>query len=262
MSQTSGQPSPPRWTAPTWSRLAPRWRGAWSPSRSVAECRFATAVGGSRPAGKTAATCSSPRTASTAPRRRLRPRRPPPPEVADSRDRGRSSLRRHGEVAARVPGQERSHHRQTQLRHSSSPTAWSPGRDRSFWSPPGPCRLRCSPPQPCACATSSRWRTPRGAEATFALDAAVEWIERTESGGFLLQAVGTTRPGPITLEADAAIAATGFRTPIQDLRELGLATVSDGRIPALSRTGRARRCRASTSPGTRCKAPPASGRTV
>ena len=69
---------------------------------------------------------------------------------------------------------------------------------------------------------------------TFALDAAVERIERTESGGFRLQAAGTTRPGPITLEADAAIAATGFRTPIQDLRELGLATVSDGRIPALT----------------------------
>ncbi|HKO74951.1 MAG TPA: NAD(P)-binding domain-containing protein [Gaiellaceae bacterium] len=69
---------------------------------------------------------------------------------------------------------------------------------------------------------------------TFALDAAVERIERTENGGFRLQAAGTTRPGPIALEADAAIAATGFRTPIQDLRELGLSTVADGRIPALT----------------------------
>jgi thioredoxin reductase len=69
---------------------------------------------------------------------------------------------------------------------------------------------------------------------TFALDAAVERIERTESGGFRLQAAGTTRPGPITLEADAAIAATGFRTPIRDLRDLGLGTVADGRIPALT----------------------------
>jgi thioredoxin reductase len=69
---------------------------------------------------------------------------------------------------------------------------------------------------------------------TFALDAAVERIERTANGGFRLQAAGTTRPGPITLEADAAIAATGFRTPIQDLRELGLSTVADGRIPALT----------------------------
>ena len=69
---------------------------------------------------------------------------------------------------------------------------------------------------------------------TFALDAAVERIERTESGGYRLRATGTTRPGPITIEADAAIAATGFRTPLQDLRELGLGTVADGRIPALT----------------------------
>ena len=69
---------------------------------------------------------------------------------------------------------------------------------------------------------------------TFALDAAVERIERTESGGFRLHAQGTTRPGEITLEAEAAIAATGFRAPIQDLRELGLGTVGDGRIPALT----------------------------
>jgi len=69
---------------------------------------------------------------------------------------------------------------------------------------------------------------------TFALDAAVERIERTASGGFRLHAQGTTRPGEITLEAEAAIAATGFRAPIQDLRELGLGTVGDGRIPALT----------------------------
>jgi thioredoxin reductase len=69
---------------------------------------------------------------------------------------------------------------------------------------------------------------------TFALDAAVERIERTESGGFRLHARGTTRPGPITLEAHAAIAATGFRTPLRDLHEHGIATVADGRIPALT----------------------------
>ena len=36
---------------------------------------------------------------------------------------------------------------------------------------------------------------------TFALDAAVERIERTESGGYRLHAQGTTHPGEITLEA-------------------------------------------------------------
>jgi len=68
---------------------------------------------------------------------------------------------------------------------------------------------------------------------TFALDAAVEQIERT-SNGFQLRAQGTTRPGEVVLEVDAAIAATGFRTPLRDLPEHGLATVGDGRIPALT----------------------------
>jgi thioredoxin reductase len=68
---------------------------------------------------------------------------------------------------------------------------------------------------------------------TFALDAAVEQIERTSSG-FQLRAQGTTRPGEVVLEVDAAIAATGFRTPLRDLPEHGLATVGDGRIPALT----------------------------
>jgi thioredoxin reductase len=69
---------------------------------------------------------------------------------------------------------------------------------------------------------------------TFALDAAAERIERTSDGRFRLHAQGTTRPGEITLEADEAIAATGFRTPLQDLPRHGLGTVSDGRIPALT----------------------------
>ena len=69
---------------------------------------------------------------------------------------------------------------------------------------------------------------------TFALDAAVERIERTSDGGYRLHAMGTTRPGEITLEADTAIAATGFRTPLQDLQGHGLGTVADGRIPALT----------------------------
>ena len=68
---------------------------------------------------------------------------------------------------------------------------------------------------------------------TFVLDAAVERIERT-SNGFRLRAEGTTRPGEVVLEVDAAIAATGFRTPLRDLSKHGLATVGDGRIPALT----------------------------
>jgi thioredoxin reductase len=68
---------------------------------------------------------------------------------------------------------------------------------------------------------------------TFALDAAVDAIERTGEG-FRMRAQGTTRPGEIVLETDTAIAATGFRTPLLDLPDLGLATVGDGRIPALT----------------------------
>jgi thioredoxin reductase len=68
---------------------------------------------------------------------------------------------------------------------------------------------------------------------TFALDAAVEEIQETSSG-FRMRAQGTTRPGEIVLETDTAIAATGFRAPLRDLPDLGLSTVGDGRIPALT----------------------------
>jgi hypothetical protein len=49
-----------------------------------------------------------------------------------------------------------------------------------------------------------------------------------------MRAQGTTRPGEIVIETDEAVAATGFRTPLLDLPDLGLATVGDGRIPALT----------------------------
>jgi thioredoxin reductase len=68
---------------------------------------------------------------------------------------------------------------------------------------------------------------------TFVLDLAVERIERTERGWRIVGS-GTTTPGPIDLEVDEAIAATGFSTPLLDLGELGVRTVSQGRIPALT----------------------------
>jgi thioredoxin reductase len=68
---------------------------------------------------------------------------------------------------------------------------------------------------------------------TFALDAAIERVERT-ANGFRIDARGTTREGEVTIEADEAIAATGFRTPLQDLPSLGVETVGQGRIPALT----------------------------
>ncbi len=68
---------------------------------------------------------------------------------------------------------------------------------------------------------------------TLALDAAIERVERT-ADGFRIHAHGTTRPGEVELEADAALAATGFATPIRDLGNLGVQTVAQGRIPALT----------------------------
>jgi thioredoxin reductase len=68
---------------------------------------------------------------------------------------------------------------------------------------------------------------------TYVLDAAIERIERTATS-FRVVAQGTTRPGEYELEGDAALAATGFRTPLRDLEQLGVRTVGQGRIPALT----------------------------
>jgi hypothetical protein len=45
---------------------------------------------------------------------------------------------------------------------------------------------------------------------------------------------GTTWDGTLEFEVDDVIAATGFQAPLQDLPKLGLVTVADGRIPALT----------------------------
>jgi thioredoxin reductase len=68
----------------------------------------------------------------------------------------------------------------------------------------------------------------------FALDAAVEGIERAAEGGFRVAASGTTWSGSFVLEADTVIAATGFRVPLGDLPQAGLKTVVDHRVPALN----------------------------
>ena len=70
--------------------------------------------------------------------------------------------------------------------------------------------------------------------AVFALDAAVDGIERTAEGGFRVAVSGTTWTGSSVLEADAVIAATGFRVPLGDLPQAGLHTVLGDRVPALN----------------------------
>ena len=71
----------------------------------------------------------------------------------------------------------------------------------------------------------------RGVGGAYVLDAAIERVERRD-GGFRVVAQGTTRPGPLTVEVDDVIVATGFQMPLLDLPELGVTTVKDGRIAA------------------------------
>ncbi|MFQ5426266.1 MAG: NAD(P)-binding domain-containing protein, partial [Gaiellales bacterium] len=68
---------------------------------------------------------------------------------------------------------------------------------------------------------------------TFAIDAAVEGIERT-AGGYRIHLDGTHGAGELTIDCDEAIAATGFTTPFNDLLDLGVKAVARGRIPALT----------------------------
>jgi thioredoxin reductase len=73
----------------------------------------------------------------------------------------------------------------------------------------------------------------RGGASAYVVDATIERIERRESG-YRVIAHGTTWPGELFFEVDDVLIATGFRTPFRDLPALGLATVADGRIPALT----------------------------
>jgi thioredoxin reductase len=71
----------------------------------------------------------------------------------------------------------------------------------------------------------------RGGSGAFVVDAAIERIERAGEG-YRVQTKGTTWPGDLNFDADEVIVATGFGTPLRDLPKLGVATLSDGRIPA------------------------------
>jgi thioredoxin reductase len=94
-------------------------------------------------------------------------------------------------------------------------------------------------PRPAAVLSSVRARYLQPYEdwtlggGTVVLDAAIERIER-RADGFQIVAEGTTRPGRLELETDVVIAATGFTTPLRDLGTLGVQTVAQGRIPALT----------------------------
>lgn len=63
------------------------------------------------------------------------------------------------------------------------------------------------------------------------MDATIERVE-ARGEGFQVHLRGTTRPGSLTVEADAVIAATGFAVPLGDLPQLGVATFHQDRLPA------------------------------
>jgi thioredoxin reductase len=71
----------------------------------------------------------------------------------------------------------------------------------------------------------------RGGSGSFVVDAVIERVERG-ADGYRIRASGTTWEGEIEVEADEVIAATGFRAPVRDLPGVGVAMVSDGRLPA------------------------------
>jgi thioredoxin reductase len=66
---------------------------------------------------------------------------------------------------------------------------------------------------------------------TFIIDAAIERVER-KGDGYRVFAKGTTHPGDMVFDVDRVIAATGFGTPLADLRDLGVATFYQDRLPA------------------------------
>jgi thioredoxin reductase len=73
----------------------------------------------------------------------------------------------------------------------------------------------------------------RGGPGTYVLDVTIERVER-RGEGFHVVTRGTTWDGSLEFDVDEVIAATGFQTPLRDLARLGLVTVSDGRVPALT----------------------------
>ncbi len=66
---------------------------------------------------------------------------------------------------------------------------------------------------------------------TYSLDAAIERVERRDSG-YRVFCKGTTVPGDMVFDVDRVIAATGFTTPMRDLPDIGVTSFHQGRLPA------------------------------
>ncbi|MDQ3778885.1 MAG: NAD(P)-binding domain-containing protein, partial [Actinomycetota bacterium] len=73
----------------------------------------------------------------------------------------------------------------------------------------------------------------RGGAGNLVVDAAIVRIERAADGLRVL-ADGTRWDGRFEFGADEVVLATGFKVPLRDLRELGVTTVVNDRVPALT----------------------------
>jgi thioredoxin reductase len=74
----------------------------------------------------------------------------------------------------------------------------------------------------------------RGAPGRYVLNGSVERVERVGDGGYRVHVADPARGETLLVDADVVVAATGFRAPLADLRDLGLATVAEDRLPALT----------------------------
>src|SRR4030095_13245473 len=73
----------------------------------------------------------------------------------------------------------------------------------------------------------------RGGTGSYVVDAAIERVER-HAHGYRIHASGTTWEGELGVESDEVIARTRCRAPVRDLPSMGVAMVSDDRMPAQS----------------------------
>jgi thioredoxin reductase len=74
----------------------------------------------------------------------------------------------------------------------------------------------------------------RGSAGTYVVDGSILGIDRS-ADGLRVTADATRWEGRLSFLGDEVILATGFRAPLGDLRELGVVTVMNDRVPALSR---------------------------
>jgi thioredoxin reductase len=63
------------------------------------------------------------------------------------------------------------------------------------------------------------------------MDLSIQRVERT-SDGYRVHGSGTTLTGKHVIDVDDVIAATGFEVPMRDLRDLGVVTIMQDRLPA------------------------------